>query len=383
MRSAVALRRLAVVVTIAAVAGCSSDGKVREPAELQDIVNPQLKPKTVWTARAGVGSDDYRSALGAAVEPDAVFAADVRGRVYAFDPASGKRIWQAETDARVISGPTVSGNAVFVGTMEGEIIALKRADGEPYWRAQISSEALAPPVSDGTLVITRGGDGLVQALSAVSGTRTWVFDRSVPNLTLRGLGMPVIEGSLAYVGMDNGRVAALRMTDGQPLWEQLITAPAGRNELERLNDVDGRLLLEDGDLFVASFGGEVVRVDGDTGQVLWRRELKSYTGPVRIGELVVVADEAGVVWGLDANTGAAAWRNEDLKYRRLSPAQAFGGKIVVGDFEGYLHWLDASDGRLVARSRAGGDPIQARPVVGDGLLYVYNQAGRVSAIRID
>lgn len=382
MREALTRSALA-LLTVATLAACSSDGKVREPAELQDIVNPQIKPKTVWSARVGVGSDDYHSALGAAIEPDAVFAADVRGRVYAFDPASGKRIWQADTKARVISGPTVSGNAVFVGTMDGEIVALKRADGAPYWRAQISSEALAPPVSDGTLVITRGGDGLVQALSAVSGSRNWVFDRSVPNLTLRGLGMPVIDGALVYVGMDNGRVAALRMLDGQPLWEQLITAPAGRNELERLNDVDGRLLLEDGDLFVASFGGEVVRLDGETGQVLWRRELKSYTGLARIGELVVVADEAGVVWGLDANSGAAAWRNEDLKYRRLSPAQAFGGHVVVGDFEGYLHWISARDGRLIARSRAGSDPIRARPAVGDGLLYVYNQTGRLSAIRVD
>ncbi|WP_370308810.1 outer membrane protein assembly factor BamB [Sinimarinibacterium flocculans] len=376
-------RRIVCALMLAALAGCSSDGKVREPAELQDIVNPKIKPKTVWTARAGVGSDDYHSALIPAVEADAVFVADVRGRVYAYDPRDGSRIWQTQTDARVISGPTVSGNAIFLGTMDGEVIALKRADGAPYWRAQISSEALAPPVSDGTRVIARGGDGLVQALSAVSGTRSWVFDRSVPNLTLRGLGKPVIDGALAYIGMDNGRVAALRMLDGQPLWEQLVTAPAGRNELERLNDVDGNLLLDDGDLFVASFGGEVVRIDADSGQILWRRELKSYTGLVRVGELVVVSDEAGVVWGLDAGTGAAAWRNEDMKYRRLSPAQAFAGHVVVGDFEGYLHWLDPRDGRLVARSRAGGDPIRARPVVGENLLYVYNQPGRLSAIRVD
>src|SRR5690606_8215095 len=108
------------------------------------------------------------------------------------------------------------------------------------------------------------------------------------------------------------------------------------------------------DLFAASFGGELARVDGDTGQVLWRRTVKSYNGFARVGDLVVTTDEAGVVWALDANTGAAAWTNEDLKYRRLSPPAAFEGAIVVGDFEGYLHWLDPKDGRLVARMRAGG-----------------------------
>ena len=121
-------RRIVCALMLAALAGCSSDGKVREPAELQDIVNPKIKPKTVWTARAGVGSDDYHSALIPAVETDAVFVADVRGRVYAYDPRDGSRIWQTQTDARVISGPTVSGNAIFLGTMDGEVIALKRAD---------------------------------------------------------------------------------------------------------------------------------------------------------------------------------------------------------------------------------------------------------------
>lgn len=377
------MRRALLLVLVVAVTACSSKAKVREPTELQDIVNPQFKPKSVWTTQVGKGSDKYFTALRPTAVADAVFAADVRGRVFAYDPATGKRIWQAATDARVVSGPTAAGNAVLMGTMDGEIIALKRADGTAYWRSQIPSEALAPPASDGTLVIARSGDGQVYALSAVSGARTWSFDRSVPNLTLRGLGAALIDGSLLYVGMDNGRIAALRMGDGQPVWEQLVTAPTGRNELERLNDVDGDLLLEDGDLFVASFGGEVVRIDGDSGQVLWRRALKSYTGMARAGDLVVVTDEAGVVWGLDANTGAAAWSNEDLKYRRLSGAQAFQDRVVVGDFEGYLHWLDPRDGRIIARNRVGSDPIRATPVVGDGLLYVQNQKGRLAAIRID
>ena len=383
MSAGVGMSRVVLLLAAMAVAACSSDGKVREPAELQDIVNPQLKTSTAWTASVGKGSGKYYGALEAAVAEDAVYAGEVGGRVYAFDLRSGDRIWTAETEARVISGPTVAGNAVLVGTMDGEVIALKRADGTPYWRANVASEALAPPVSDGNLVVARAGDGRVYALSAVSGASTWVFDRSVPNLTLRGLGKPVIAGSLVFFGMDNGRVAAVRMLDGQPLWEQLIAAPTGRNELERLTDVDAALLLDGGELFAASYGGEVACIDGDPGQVLWRRSVKSYTGPARSGDVVVFTDESGVVWGLDAQTGAAAWKNEDLKYRRLSPPAAFADRIVVGDFEGYLHWLDPKDGRLVARSRAGSDPIQAAPVPGDGLLYVLNTAGRLAAIKVN
>jgi outer membrane protein assembly factor BamB len=376
------MRRLLLALLAAGVlAGCSKD-KVREPTELKDIENPALKFKTEWTAHAGNGSGDYYGELGLTLADDALYAADVKGRVYALDPASGKTIWRAQTGKRVISGPTVSGNAVFVGSMDGHVIALKRADGTDYWRTTLSSEVLAPPVSDGTLTIARAGDGKIYALSSVSGTQVWMFDRTVPNLTLRGLGRPEINGSLVFVGMDNGRVAGVRMADGQAQWEQLIAAPTGRNELERLTDVDATLLLDGSELFAASFGGEIVCLDGDTGQVLWRRSLRSYTGMARVNDLVIVTDESGVVWGLDARTGAAAWKNEDLLYRKLSPPAVFADQVVVGDFDGYLHWLDPKDGRIVARGRVGSDAIRTAPVAGADTLYVMNVAGRINAIQL-
>ncbi len=374
-------RALGLVLVAALLGGCSSKGKVREPAELQDIDNPQVTLKRAWSASVGKGSGKYYGSFDLALAEDALYAAEIGGRVYAFDPANGDRIWRAETGERVISGPTVSGNAVLVGTMDGQVIALKRADGADYWREKISSEALAAPVSDGTLTIARAGDGKVFALSSVSGKRVWVFDRTVPNLTLRGLGEPVVQGSLAFVGMDNGRVAAIGMADGQPAWEQVIAAPTGRNELERLTDVDGDLLMVGSELYVASYGGEVACLDAATGQILWRRSVRSHSGLTLSGDLVVVSDSDGVVWGLDARTGAAAWKNEDLRYRKLSPPAAFAGHIVVGDFEGYVHVLDPRDGRLVGRARVGSDPIRTVPIAGDGLLYVMNIDGRIAALK--
>lgn len=378
--------RRTLVVALAAtafLAACSGDKKVREPAELKDISNPALKLKNAWTAAAGEGSGKYYGNLDLALASDALFAADVGGRVFAFDPQNGKRIWRSETKARVISGPTVSGAAVLAGTMDGEVIALKRADGAPLWRVPLSSEVLAPPVGDGDVVVARAGDGKTYGLSAASGGRQWTFDHSVPNLTLRGLSAPLISGGRVFVGLDNGRVAAARLADGQVAWEQVVAAATGRNELERLIDVDAALLADGPELYAVSFGGELACIDSETGQVLWRRSIKSYTGIARIGEVVVVTDESGVIWALDARTGAAAWKNEDLMYRRLSSPGTFKDHVVIGDFEGYLHWLDPKDGRIVARNRVGSDPLRTAPVAGDNLLYVLNTAGRITAVRIN
>jgi outer membrane protein assembly factor BamB len=56
--------------------------------------------------------------------------------------------------------------------------------------------------------------------------------------------------------------------------------------------------------------------------------------------------------------------------------------VVVGDFEGYLHWLDRYDGSLVARTRLGSDPITNGLQVVDGILYALGDGGELAAVRL-
>ena len=55
---------------------------------------------------------------------------------------------------------------------------------------------------------------------------------------------------------------------------------------------------------------------------------------------------------------------------------------MVGDFEGYLHWMDRSDGSFVARTRVGSDPVTTGLQVIDDVLYVLGDGGELAAIRL-
>lgn len=360
---------------------CGSKGPVREPASLQDIDKPELKPHVLWDHSPGDGDDGQHSRLVLAVEPDVLVTADVDGEVFAMDPKDGHRLWKAKTGARIIAGPTVAGPLVLMGTLDAEVIALKRSDGSQAWRVPVSSEVLAPPVGDGPVIVVRTGDGKVFGLSAETGVRKWSFDRAVPPLTLRGLSAPLVNGNTVYIGLDNGHLAALKLDTGDLLWEQVVSAPEGRSELERIVDVDADPLVTSDGAYAVSFGGEVAAVGLEDGRVAWRRPIKSYTGVALIGTILVVTDADGLVWALDAQTGAAAWKQEALKYRKLSPPIAVGDYVVVGDYKGYLHWLSPHDGRIVARVHAVGNAISASMIERDGLLYVLDRAGDVAAVE--
>jgi outer membrane protein assembly factor BamB len=378
------LRHVGVLLLLSlSLLGCGKDKDLRKPTELKDIVNPAFKSKVQWSGSAGDGSDMQYTGLRMALAPDALFAADVDGDVYALDAKSGRRIWRSDTKARIAAGPSLNGNSVLIGTLDGEVIALKRADGQILWRTKLSSEVQAAPAGDGNILVVKTIDGHIFGLSADKGQKLWTIDRSVPNLTLRGLSEALVVGNRAFVGMDNGRLVALHLADGTAIWEQGVSFGTGRTELERLTDIDADLLLNDKDIFAVSYGGELASLDTETGQVAWRRSVRSYTGMTMIGEQIIVTDENGVVWAFDAKTGAATWKQEGLLYRKLSPPASFAGRVVVGDFEGYLHWLDPKDGKIIARSKPTSEPIRAEMMVANDLLYVMDADGGINAISVN
>ncbi len=372
----------AIVLLAIAAAACSSKAKVREPAKLTDIDNPKVRVSDVWSRSIGNGADGRPSGLQPLLETDALFVAESGGLVLALAPETGSEVWRKQLKARVSAGPSVLGDLVLVGTLDAEVIALKRATGEEVWRALLSSEVLAPPVGAGDVVVARSIDGRTFGLAAADGRRLWSFDRTVPTLTLRGISPPLVEGNRVLLGMDSGRLSAVQLKDGAPLWEQTISVPSGRTELERLADIDAQLVGTPEGVLASSYGGDVTLINPDDGESRWRRAIKSGTGVAVGGGNVFVTDADGVVWALDLASGAAVWKSEALQYRRLSPPAYFKGYAVVADYEGYLHFFDPADGKLVGRTRAGREPILAPMVATDTLLYVYNVEGRLEALTL-
>jgi len=97
---------------------------------------------------------------------------------------------------------------------------------------------------------------------------------------------------------------------------------------------------------------------------------------------VVVSDPAGTVWALDKSSGTSVWSNPSLARRSLTAPTVQGDYAVVGDFDGYLHWLRLDNGQEAARERVGGKALRAKPIVVDGILLVQNVEGELSAFRL-
>lgn len=361
-----------------AAAAAKEARKRTEPTELGEfLITHRIEER--WSSSVGGGTDNRFLRLHPVLDHGRVFAAEFDGDVFAFTLDGGRRLWSFDTDTAITGGPGARDGLVVVGSRDGEVTALSADTGVVLWRAQVTSEVLSEPAIALGVVVVRSGDGRVFGLDARDGRRRWSYDRIVPTLSLRGTSAPVIEGSIVMVGFDNGRVVGLDLLEGAALWEANVGVPRGRTDLERIVDIDGDLTVADGALYVASYQGSLGAFDVDTGQARWTREISSYSGVAVASELVLVTDDTGVVWGIDRSNGEAIWKQEGLRNRRTSAPAVVGEHAVVGDLEGYVHWLDLSTGEFAARDRADSSPIIAAPLAVDDTVLVYTSGGDITA----
>lgn len=387
--SKVLLRSSAVLFCALALGGCSTvkgwfggkKEKPNEPAELTDFT-PTVTVDKIWSEKAGKGEGRVGVRQGPAVADGRVYAAAVEGGVRALDLQTGKQVWHYESKLRLSGGPGAGDGLVVVGGLDGEVIALDAATGAEKWQAKVPAEVIAAPAVGLGSVFVRSNDGHVTAFDAATGERRWFWVYEVPTLSLRGNDAVVLGPGYVFSGNDDGTVSALSATDGRTLWNLPVAQPEGRSELDRLADVDGTPVLEGSTLYATSFKKQTLAIDAPSGRAMWASQ---FGGAGRLGvasDRLIVSDPNGSVYALDKNSGASLWQQPGLARRLLTSPVVQGDYAVVGDYDGYLHWLKLDTGELAARARVGGDALRGSPVVADGILVAQDVDGGLAAFRI-
>lgn len=369
-----------------AASGCSIFGgddeeAVLPPMPLEDFTASVTLDRVV-SDRLGDGGGVMRYALRPAGDGTRVFAASADGKVIAYDAVSGDRAWRTDVDYQITAGPGAGDGRVAVADRDGGIVALDGRSGEMLWRQDIAAEVLAPPVLGGERVLVRTGDGRLLALASATGEPLWFVEQPVPRLSQRGTSAPIIVGDAVVAGFDNGRILAADLLTGEVLWEVPLGIPSGRSDIERMVDADGAIAASGSDLYVTGFRARTAALAAESGQPLWARELSSYSGlGIDWTNVYLTLDDDRVI-ALTRTNGAQEWSNERLLRRQLTAPVAFGEYVVVGDLEGYLHFLSARSGALVARVRIDDAPIVMRPYVTGGTLFAQSTDGTLAAFRV-
>jgi len=358
------------------------DVYVAPPSELVEFTN-EFEPQVVWSVDTGDGTSDEYSDLSVWIQGDNIVAVDSEGTVGSYNSQSGKNIWKLKLDVPVKAGVGGGEGLIYIGTVKGTIIALDENNGVVKWKQKLTSEVLAPAKASKGVVVARTADGRMSGLSVEDGKVLWNYQRTVPLLSLRGTSAPVLKDDKVIAGYDNGKLVALSLLDGSVLWEKSVAVPRGRTELDRLVDIDADPVIVNDLIYVVAFHGRMAALRVDTGDIVWARDMSSRAGlDVEQFNAVYVTDDEDNVWAIQDGTGDGLWRQTRLIRRKLTASVIVANNVIVGDLEGYVHWLSRDDGRFVSRLKIADSAIRSKPVVKDNIVYVMANDGTLTALRV-
>ncbi|PGF14430.1 hypothetical protein CP556_21460 [Natrinema sp. CBA1119] len=204
------------------------------------------------------------------------------GTVKAYNLASGSLNWQFDLPEVASAQPALTEDRLFVLTEDGEGYGTGKADlyaldpetGNARWRARIGDGNGQCVVADDQRVYATTTNGGVTALTH-NGDEQWTHNESADNYEYL-----VANETLVYVTTTNGAgVTALEKSTGNRAWRESEMGAA--SSLPSVTDAG---------VLIGTVNREVLLLDADTGDILWRRVHDDVVdGQIPIDETVYVA----------------------------------------------------------------------------------------------
>lgn len=343
------------------------------------------------------------------VSGDTVFlnvSIPAEGTAVPANPSEGRR-------RRRGAAPTGRGNVAYSGRLE--LWALDRADGAVRWKRPLGDRdrrgrkqnmSSPSPVTDGERVFALTGTGILKAFD-FAGAEIWDRDLQADygdfGLNWGYASSPLLFGDALFVqvlhGMktdDPSYLLRISPDSGETVWRVERPTEAIRESPDSyttpfVHRVEGR------DELVVTGGDVVTGHDLDTGRERWRSGglNPENNASYRIVSSPVVKD--GIIYAptrvkplLALRTGGEGDITESHRIWSFDrgpdvPSPVTDGKrfYVVTD-NGVLYALDARTGEVVSGPhRLPSGTYSASPVLAEGRIYIINEDGVASVVRVD
>lgn len=366
--------------------GCSRFGEDNAPAPASLApIKSQVSFEKNWSDEISSDSLKQRVRLALAEEGGTLFVAEAGGFIQARDGSTGRLFWQQDLKQFITAGVAVSQGLVAVVTRQPALVVLSAKTGQILWQAELSNQALAVPVilQEGILVKTI--DEQVLFFDAKTQGLYWNFATQAPNLLLRFGSSPAVSEDRIVVASNTGHVFGVNRQKGTLIWEKAIARPDGATEAQQMVDMDVTPLIEKDRIYVASYQGNLAALELSQGNPVWQQPFSSFTGLALSGDLLYATDQTGQVWAFDKQTGQIKWKNTALLNRALTAPVILHDWLIVGDGLGYLQILSAQTGALIGYFAVSqeNDPILSTPLVRENRIVVLTQKGHLISYHLD
>ncbi len=325
-----------------------------------ELWSASLAPKggdTSWlnTLSLGMFGEDNRTdptkgfGGGLAFDKGRLFATSGFGQVVAFSAQNGGRLWRTDLGVPIVNAPTVNGGRVFVSSEDNHFVALAQNDGRKLWDHQGISEAA----------------GILSSTSAA------------------------VAGEFVIVPYTSGELYAIRVQNGRPAWNDMLTRSGQVTALSELDDIAGRPVVDRDMVFAISHSGLMAAISLSTGDRVWTRDIGGIQTPWAAGDFVYVLTTDSQLICLQRKDGRVKWiaqldrwENPETKDGAVvwaGPVLVSNRLIIVSN-TGAIAAISPYTGKELGRDEFEGGSMIA-PVVANGTLYLLTKHAKLMALK--
>jgi outer membrane protein assembly factor BamB len=325
-----------------------------------------------------------------------IYAMDGRGHVYALDPEDGSQIWQADlrSDFRrdrttFGGGLAFDGGRVFAHNGNRFLAALDAATGNEIWRADSLTPFHSAPTAVNGMVFVSTDDNELYAIEQGNGEIAWNHQGIAEPARLLTSPSVAVLGETIIAPYASGEIVALRIQNGNPIWNDALTRTGGLTPISAINDVAGSPVIVDDFVYAMSHSGILAAFDLRTGERLWTQPAGGLHAPWVAGDFIFLVTTDGEVVCVERADGTIRWitqlqqfESERRRRDRIAwsgPVLA-GGRLVLTGSHGAAVILSASDGTIQRQVNLR-DPVYVAPIIVNETIYVVTDEARLIALR--
>lgn len=367
-----------------------------------------------WQQDAGKGSDTQSRLTAAPVVAEGhIYVIDSAAHVFAFDAKSGNPLWD-KSIAPVERNPNWmnawgllgEGNKIdptkgfgggvafddgklFATSGFGEVVAMDARSGKILWTQDIAVPILNAPTANGGRVFVSSYDNHFFALAQSDGRRLWDHQGISESAAILESTSAAVAGEYVMAPYSSGEIYALRVQNGRPAWNDMLTHSGMATALSELDDIAGRPVVDRDIVFAISHSGIMAAISLNTGDRFWSRDIGGIQTPWAAGDYVYVLTTDEQVICLTRKEGKVKWIHQLQRFEDPEGkhgAIVWAGPVLVSDrliavsSTGIAAALSPYTGQLIGRMEIPAGTYIA-PVVADSTLYLYTSDAQLVALR--
>ncbi|MEO1618573.1 MAG: PQQ-binding-like beta-propeller repeat protein [Planctomycetota bacterium] len=277
------------------------------------------------------------------VSQDAVFLADVMGKLYAVSRTDGSKRWTKDYESGFLCAPVIAGDSLIIGDIDGTVFCLDVKSGEERWKQSTGGEISGAAGLYEDKVLISSQDGKLYCFELATGEPAWTYQADDQIRCA-----PTVAGDRTFLGGCDAKLHIVNLKTGEADGDTLpLDGPTGSTPAIRDNLA-----------VVPAMDGVVFGFDWKLKKELWRYEdmdqAQEYRSSAAVADgIAVISSQRKHVDAIDTKTGKRIWRHT---LRRRSDASP----VIAGDEV----WIPATDGRLVRLSLKDGEVLWSYEIRG-------------------